>query len=351
MSGDVRGWRELLDAVGAAGDSVTSLAGDAPEIDVAEGLRFVLTVVGDQLDRAALRDTSRPLFLPGITPVRKLFFDNPDTDYDTAFVRGNRDYVVRGTRGSATYLSFCLYSGNPGRGQATRATNLPDADMKFEDDGSFELRLSATEQPGNWLRLEPDSHLLIARQYYLDRETAVPAAYRIDLVGDHVPDVPLTPERFASTANAAAGLVKAATDIAIQRVQAARAQTNMFTYHAGHGVYGTPDARYVACWYELAEDEALVVTAQPPQCRYWGVHLANRWGQSLDSRTRTTVLNSRTSAHGDDGSYRFVVAGRDPGEANWLDTAGHPCGWVLFRWLLSEDVPMPEATVVRLRNP
>ena len=85
---------------------------------MAEGFRYVLNVLSDQLDRATMRGSSRPQFLPTVTPVRKLFFDNPDTDYDTAMIRGDRSYRIRGHRGTPTYLAFCVYSGNIAEGRA-----------------------------------------------------------------------------------------------------------------------------------------------------------------------------------------------------------------------------------------
>jgi hypothetical protein len=354
-------WNDLVDALAAAGRSV---GGMGDEVDVAEGFRYVLNVLGDQLDREALRDSSQPLFLPGITPVRKLFFDNPDTDYDTASITGDRTYRITGTRGTATYLAFCAYSGGP---DETRVANLADADMAFEAEGSFEVtlcptELSPTEPPANgsygsngvagrnWIRLDPDAHTVIARQYFLDRATERPARYRIEAVGDRRPDPPLDAARFARLARRTARFVTGAAKLARHRAEQASAQPNRFVEVPGHGVYGTPDAGYVACWYELGPGEALVVEVSPPRCRYWGVHLANLWGQSLDHRTRTTALNARTATPGPDGSVRIVVAHTDVGEANWLDTAGHPRGWVLFRWLLADETVVPDARVVTLRG-
>jgi hypothetical protein len=339
-------WRHLLDALAGAGTAVTGDP-EASDIDVAEGLRFLLDVLGDQIERATFRRSDHPLFLPGITPTRKLFFDNPDTDYDTALVSGERTYRIRGQRGTATYLAFCVYSGTAAAGE-TRVANLADADMAFEADGSFEVTLSATEHPGNWVRLDPDAHAVFARQYFLDRSVETPARYTIEAVGAGRPDRPLGTERFAGVARRTAAFVTGATALAQRRTADGRSRPNQFVAVPGHGVYGTPDAGYVACWYELGPGEALVVEARPPRCRYWGVHLANRWGQSLDHRTRRTTLNARSAVPGPDGTVRVVVAHADPGEPNWLDTAGHAAGWVLFRWLLAEQpAPLPAARVVQ----
>ncbi len=50
-----------------------------------------------------------------------------------------------------------------------------------------------------------------------------------------------------------------------------------------------------------------------------------------------------------DGTFRIVVAHRDPGTPNWLDASGHAEGSVVFRWLLAEgDLPRPEFRVEKL---
>lgn len=348
-AGSVVAWHELVAALDAAGATVAQLAGDGHEVDVAEGFRYVLHVLSDQLDRAALRDTAHPLFLPGVTPVRKLFFDNPDTDYDTALIRGDRTYRIAGQRGRATYLAFCVYSGRVADGEPTRVANLADAGMSFEPDGSFEVTLSPTEHPGNWIPLEPDAHAVIVRQYFLDRDAEAPARYRIEAVDDDLPpDPPLDGARFARVARDTAAFVQGATVLARDRVEQARTVPNQFVEVKGHGLYGTPDAGYVACWYELGPGQALVIDAVPPPCRYWGVHLSNRWGQSLDHRTRRIALNAHSATASPDGPVRVVVGPTEldgGGEPNWLDTAGHPQGWVLFRWLLADGVTVPEARV------
>ncbi len=43
---------------------------------------------------------------------------------------------------------------------------------------------------------------------------------------------------------------------------------------------------------------------------------------------------------------RLVVARRDPGMPNWLETAGHTSGTMCFRWIKAKDHPQPQTRVV-----
>ena len=40
-----------------------------------------------------------------------------------------------------------------------------------------------------------------------------------------------------------------------------------------------------------------------------------------------------------DGAIRWVIAHRDPGVPNWLDTTGHPEGFMAPRWAYFEKPP------------
>ena len=50
-----------------------------------------------------------------------------------------------------------------------------------------------------------------------------------------------------------------------------------------------------------------------------------------------------------DGRFRIVIAHRDPGEENWLDTEGRSFGMVFWRYFLAEDdIETPHAEVIKL---
>ncbi len=112
------------------------------------------------------------------------------------------------------------------------------------------------------------------------------------------------------------------------------------------GFYPTPDNKYVGGWFQLADGEALEVTGRPPDTRYWSLLLMSRWMESLDTSFHTTILNCSQVELEDDGTFRILVADRDPGVANWLDTAGHRQGYVLFRWMQATGITRPEFRVI-----
>jgi len=73
-----------------------------------------------------------------------------------------------------------------------------------------------------------------------------------------------------------------------------------------------------------------------------GFHLANLWGESLDFANHQSSLNGFQVEPDPDGVLRYVVAHRDPGVPNWLDTTGHPEGFLTPRWSYSETPPEEE---------
>ena len=63
------------------------------------------------------------------------------------------------------------------------------------------------------------------------------------------------------------------------------------------------------------------------------IALHNRWMETLDYVHHQATLNCHSAQVEADGSVRFVIARRDPGLPNWLDTAGHERGTVGVRWV------------------
>ena len=101
---------------------------------------------------------------------------------------------------------------------------------------------------------------------------------------------------------------------------------------------GDPNIVFQLGAWELGPDEALVIEVTPPVCAYWNFQLGNIWAECLDKRRRISV-NHVTAAYEPDGSVRIVVAHRDPGHPNWIDTTGHDHGIMGMRWVRAETHP------------
>jgi hypothetical protein len=109
------------------------------------------------------------------------------------------------------------------------------------------------------------------------------------------------------------------------------------------------DASYAMGAFALADDEALVIEGTSPPCVFWNLCLWNPFLQTFDYRYEQTTINGAQCTYEPDGSWRIVVASRDPGVPNWLSTAGHRSGVLWFRWFLPEaDPDQPTTKVVQL---
>jgi hypothetical protein len=114
---------------------------------------------------------------------------------------------------------------------------------------------------------------------------------------------------------------------------------------------GLDAARYGFCFWDLGPDEALVVEADVPDARYWSFQLYQLgWFELVDIAERQSSLNHTQAPVDTDGRVRVVVAHRDPGVPNWLDTGGRGGGLLTLRWFWpsssSAETLTPSARVV-----
>ena len=108
---------------------------------------------------------------------------------------------------------------------------------------------------------------------------------------------------------------------------------------------------YAGGVYELQPDEALVIESHipiPPQ--YIGFHLSNLWGESHDFANHQSSLNGWQAERDADDVLRWVVAHRDPGVPNWVDTTGHREGFMAPRWAYSETPPPDQWPTISARK-
>ena len=348
-------WGEFCDLLKKAGDVILRDDLETSAFDRGEGLRYLSRLLRAGLHSFAESPGPRNPRFRAMPADVKMGLDNPDNYYVGAPVNPRYDYRVRGRRGTIHYMSFAAQNQNfAAREKITGgAGHLEDSQLQLAPDGSFEIIASMKEQPGNWLQMNEHTSQILLRQTFLDRSRETPVEVAIECLQADGPAPPLDPARvpgqLAGTAMYALGCAGWFADW----VTGMREKAEVNSFHlpdAEHHrlVGGDPNVRIWLGLWELGDDEALVIDLEPPACRYWNFQLANVWAESLDYATRRVHINNGSAVAEADGSVRLVVAHRDPGHANWIDTAGHEHGSMCVRWVLAREHPQPVTSVVPL---
>ena len=346
-------YRELLDLLRDADQSfVEGDRATADETTAAEGYRYLTDALHAAMEIYLRSDSARPSFVPIVGPTFKWGGDNSDSFYNFAPVSPQYEYVVHGQRGDAVYLSICVYGGpDDGRWSTRIVSNLNDREITFAPDGSFEIVVS-TQRPAdgrNWLPLAEDANAMITRDYHVDPVHGAPTIYSIETVPPQPSPAPLTDAEIADRLRSVTNFLREL--LAITPLPDPSAPNTIAdVWPVPEQTYGwaARDAHYAMGVFELDDDERLVIEGRSPQCAYWGVMLWNPFMQTFDYRYERIGINSQQTVYEPDGSWRLVVAPRDPGQPNWLSTAGHRRGVLFFRWFLAEEMPAtPVAHVER----
>lgn len=348
-------WRRWCASVEQAGLRALADTITHDEIDVAEGLRHVSRMVRLTLGTGMENnDPERPYLWRALGPDLKMGGDNPNGLYLSAPINGTDTYMVRGTRGSARWVSFlssrrpeCLAEGLPVFGDAVFSPGL-----QVESDGAFELVLSPDEHAGNWIRTDPYSATFLVRQFFGTTDDVRPMDLSIENVtSDDGPPAPLTLDRAVAGLDLAAARMSMLLPAMQGELIAKGAEKNAFATDVGDPTSnfgGVPGGNAVTSRWSLEPDQALLVRVTPPEpCAYWDVQVGNGWYESFDYRSHISGLTCEQAHLHDDGSVTLVVADRDPGTVNWLEAAGHREGHIAIRWQLTEgNLPVPACTVV-----
>ncbi len=335
------------------------------ERDVIEGLRNALHLLSAGIDFYLEGDPERPEFVKIVSPTRKFMGDNPDAIYHFARIRGDRAYRITGQKqGDECYISFTVHGraddGRLGAAAEPVLADVNDRGLELAPDGSFEIILSADERPGNWLKLPPNAASVITRHYwerecYPGADHGKQVALQIEPVEDPGARPPLDDDGMAlrlRDVNAflrggtLEGIDKSMPIPFVSRTPNELPQPMIFRM-AGSDTWGAVDIAYAMAPFKLAEDEALLIEGRYPDCAYASLVLWNQHMQCFEYRDRRVSINRAQTACESDGSFRIVLAARDPGLPNWLDTEGHGEGTLFWRFLLPASQPdKPSCRVV-----
>jgi len=382
--------------------------------NLAEGYRYLMGFAHSAIERAFHEDPARPAFRNALSIINRATIDNSDAIYFYAPIDGQGRYVIRGRvedhrewRGEAPaprgpraphYLIFeataGMLAGDSGDlrelapGVKTLTGRLDSSQLEVGKDGEFEILLAPARpegHAGNFIStlktveqphpFEPDAPkerftlYISGRQLFNDWQREEPIHLSLTRIADeHAPPAAYSPEQAAAELRRCGELVRGQMHFwnafwtvlmgvygpregSIPGVEFPRNGFNTINAATGATGGGMSTNLYAGGVFELGPDEALVIEnriPRPPQ--YYGFQLANLWGESVEYASTFGSLNGSQSEVDPDGVIRLVVAHRDPGVPNWLDTTGHAEGFLTPRWAYSETPPSDQWPSISARK-
>lgn len=337
-------WSHLLGKLSDAAGIVESSDASRNRLDQAAGMRHLLVLLAAGVDEA-LRFDPDPIL--AVTPastddIITWGMECPDCLYTRATLRGGESYRVFGNRGTARYVGLQTMNGI-----ASTANALVD-ELEVDAGGDFEVVLSADERPGNWMPIDGDSPTLTVRHFFYDWDTEVPSRLRIERIGDPVATQAVSVPSDVAMSRQLVALGDFVHDnLAFFLQFGAAAPPNGFLPPIDRTAMGAAaENKPVIGRWELRSDEALILEVVPPEGVYWSYSLGNPWWETIHYGRHQSSLNAHQAAVDDDGLVRVVLCGRDPGVANWLDTAGYSNGAMILRCVRTDTAPTPQARLV-----
>jgi hypothetical protein len=290
-------------------------------------------------------------------PIYGWLAPNPDFIYSRTILNPRRSWKITGRLGDAVMMVFQVQS----RLFAYDMKRIGDYEkeaFEYGADGSFEIIASA-EKPaqGNWIRLSPElEHNVISVR------RALPA---FDIDVGVIAIEPLDGAAEQPYEREPAELVPQ-IDYACEMADFTTRKITLELYHktlanagwnqpwvwgnersGGAAIGGAELATYGFILYDLADDEAMVVEMEVPDCLYWGAQLNDVWWQTVEYGWHQSSLSMGQAVRDADGRVRYVLCGSDTGHANWLDTVGNRQGCLILRWYDAEHRPEVKVAVVK----
>lgn len=367
-------WRDLLDGLRAMDASF--LTGDravSGEAAVVDGYRNLATVLGVALDCYLFPEPSRPQFVQVNTPFRRdrrWGGDNTDSYYCFVMLDPRRTYRISGQRGDSAYFSFTVYNEPAPGAWSDRVDGVVnDSDLDFDADGRFSFYIGPERPPsydGPFVELREDTAAALTRDYQVDPFTGRPVDWEIEAVE---PPEPIVLDDARTAASLRSALTWMQTMFAIVPLSVG-VRLDDDRHGLGHEIaqvantFGTPyrvpdfnfgwsatDACYSFGSYVLAEDEALVVTHRPPECRFWNLIAWNQFMAGHNVTDGRISVNHGSAVPNSDGTVTVVISRGLLDHPNAITTMGREQGNLAFRWFLADEVPAePVVTLMKVSD-
>jgi hypothetical protein len=330
----------LADAIAEAERLVSEAPFIESDADLLEGLQYLAGCIAACTHVAFDYDRDHPFLHSGTGPFTKMGLDNPDTMYFGTRVAPGHEYVVTGRRGTTTDVSFQLLGGEyTDEVVPDSETAFDDRKLDIADDGTFEWRFTPAT---------PSQ--LVIREVYNDwsAHRGTFAIARTDTEGTAPP--PLTKELIEKRYAVAGKQLVQRVKTWLQFPQWFYNDSQPNSMVAPRLTPGGLATQYSSAGqFDLADDQALVITLPVTDAPYLGFQLGSLWYISLDYINHQTSLNGTQAQSDPDGKIRIVVSRENPGVTNWVETLGHRKGYLQFRWQrVSREMTAADGPTVEL---
>ena len=353
----VAGWAEFAETLRTLPERMlaklpASMRSD-PQVQQ-EVARLALEAVATSTLEAIGGDGDAPVFLPSIGQLLNVGQPNADTIYRAASITPGGSYRIRGKRG-ALRLAVLAQVAPPSDPAAKPRAHLNLRKLKVDADGRYDVLLSDRKPngyTGDWWQLDPRATRLMLRMVSADWGREDEPTFAIERAdkpaGRPRPAAALLEQRLRALPRA----IDFIALLFVDHVAQLRAQGFVNKLKVFDVPYGALAGQfYYEGVYDLKDDEALIVESPvPAKCDYRSLILTNELYETTDWINNHSSLNDTQAKPDADGRLRIVVAARDPGVANWMDTAGHPSGIIQGRWTGCDSQPVPEVRKVKVKD-
>ena len=344
-------WSQFCHDLEQAGQQVLSADLATTQREKAEGLRYLTRLLRIGLDmHLEHAEPALPSFYQASHATAKIGSDNPDNFYQNATISSDYSYRITGNRGTVPILSFGTKANRYAvDGSMASTGELDIREVNCDANGNFEIIVSREKSKGDWLSLADDSSILIVRQTFFDRSVEEPASVSIETINGPRYPAELTSEKLSSALKQVPAFIGGTSAIFKHWAELFRLENRNTLNTTDQSMFskagGDPMIHYLHGWWELEPHQALQIHSAIPDCEGWNFQLNNIWMESLDYRHHNIHTNNGLAELNPDGSVTLIISDQKQ-EGNWIDTAGHSKGTMLWRWTGAQTHPIPTVKVI-----
>jgi hypothetical protein len=352
-------WSDQMETLKDIGDRLMKAADrGGTEESRQEMYSYILGTISNGYLGYVNMDPSHPTWVPLWNYAYNYGGANPDYVYMTTMVDPKGIYRISGYRGTSRFVEITQQAGNFTTVRAANAKGAMASDdldsLKRGPNGYFSVILSA-QRPigyvGDWWKLDESSEALLMRKASYDWRNEIDPRIAINRLDDSPPmTAQQRAKKFSNLKNWSTTRIEAEINLARY-------------YRENHGINTIKKSRlmeaaapvaaqvYLDGAYQIKDDEALILeTTIPAQCRYWQILVTDNRFTTVNWLNHQSSLNGFQAKLDKDGRFRAVIAARDPGVPNWLDTAGNTWGIMQMRWNHCSEAPEPTVKKVALND-